>query len=268
MRVAAQAAGIVASILLLSPLPAFADTTDVDVKAGKPGEYIGSGIIIPDQARGKHGTPSTRTKTLKKIVLKKTNNNQRKAAIEVMCREARTAGISCEYTPPKKNGRKPAHVMLDLDAIARTLTTRIHLPDPTPQIGPDPNTNEWKIAAVGYPLWLWTPGPHTVTDQAHAHGITFTLHATWTSTHFNTGDGHTLTCTTTQPYTKNTQPGTPSPTCGHTYLQPPPHNTYTITATTTWTITWTAQDTSGSIPGHLTASRQLPVGELNTLIVK
>ncbi len=184
-----------------------------------------------------------------------------------MCREARTANIPCTNTPPKKT-KKNKQTTPNLDAIARTLTTRIHLPDPTPQIGPDPNTNEWKIAAVGYPLWLWTPGPHTVTDQAHAHGITFTLHATWTSTHFSTGDGHTLTCTTTQPYTKNTQPGTPSPTCGHTYLQPPPHNTYTITATTTWTITWTAQDTSGSIPGHFTASRQLPVGELNTLIVK
>lgn len=221
------------------------------------------------QKRTKSPSGSSQTKTLKKIVLNKPTDEQRAAAIEVMCREAREAGISCEYTPPKKDGLEPAHMVLDLGAIARTLVTRIQLPDPTPQIGPDPNVNEWKMAAVGYPLWLWTAGPHTVTDRVRAYGVTFTLRATWVSSHFDMGDGHSITCTTAQPYTKSVRPGAASPTCGYTYLTSSlPRGNYTVTATTNWRITWSALGLSGSLPGSFSGTRSLPVGELNALVVK
>lgn len=207
-------------------------------------------------------------KTLKKIVLDKPTDDQRAVAIGVMCREAREAGISCEYTPPKKNGREPAHLVLDLDAIARTLLTRIQLPDPTPQIGPDPKVNEWKMAAVGYPLWLWTAGPHTVTDRVHAYGVTFTLRATWVSSRFDMGDGHRVTCTSSRPFTKDVKPGTASPTCGYIYQEASlPKGNYTVTATTNWRITWSALGMRGSMPGSFTGTRQLPVGELDALVV-
>ena len=47
-----------------------------------------------------------------------------------------------------------AQRVLDPNAVARELMVRLQLPDPTPQIGPDPEGNEWKMGAVGYPLWL------------------------------------------------------------------------------------------------------------------
>ena len=275
MRVAAIVASLVAPLLMLTPTPAFADQNDVDVHKTGAGEYTGKSSVLPEQARDKRRRSSTgaggsgQKKTLTKIVLKKTDNTQRKVAIEVMCREARSAGISCEYTPPKKNGREPGRLMLDLDAVARTLLTRIQLPDPTPQIGPDPKVNEWKMAAVGYPLWLWTAGPHTVTDRVRAYGVAFTLRATWVSSHFDMGDGHSVTCTTAQPYTKAVKPGAPSPTCGYTYLTSSlPKGNYTVTATTNWRIAWSALGMSGSMPGSFSGTRSLPVGELNALVVK
>lgn len=158
--------------------------------------------------------------------------------------------------------------MLDLAAIARTLVTRVQLPDPTPQIGPDPTVNEWKMAAVGYPLWLWTEGPQTLTSRVQAHGVTFTLRATWVSTTFDMGDGHSVTCTTTRAYTSHVKPGAKSPACGYTYLKSSlPEGSYTVTATTSWQINWSALGQSGSLPGAHAGSRSLPVGELNALVV-
>ena len=48
---------------------------------------------------------------------------------------------------------------IDVSAVARSLVVRLHLPDATPVFGPDPDNNEWKMLAVGYPVWLWTEGP-------------------------------------------------------------------------------------------------------------
>ena len=201
-------------------------------------------------------------------MFKETVDTERLAAFELMCREAREAGISCDFTPAKKKDPQPEELALDLGAIARTLITRIQLPDPTPQIGPDPTANEWNMAAVGYPLWLWTDGPRTVTDRVRAYGVTFTLRATWTSSQFDMGDGRTLTCTTSHPYTSSVEPGAESPSCGHTYLTSSlPDGAYTVTATTNWRIRWTALGLSGSMPGSFSGSRSLPVGELNALLV-
>ena len=103
MRVASIAAGIVACLMMMAPAPALADNKDV-VHETAPGEFEGRIITASDKALGNHrkrsgGTAaSSRERALTKIVLKKTNNNQRKAAIEVMCREARTANIPCTNT--------------------------------------------------------------------------------------------------------------------------------------------------------------------------
>ena len=35
---------------------------------------------------------------------------------------------------------------------------RLRLSPPKPVIGPSPEINEWDIAAVGYPYWLWAEG--------------------------------------------------------------------------------------------------------------
>jgi hypothetical protein len=177
--------------------------------------------------------------------------------------------FSC--SAPTMSDRPPtvAHLVLDLSAMARTLIVRLQLPDPTPQIGPDPSVNEWKMAAVGYPLWLWTNGPRTVTSRVRAYGITFTLRATWVSTTFAMGDGHTVTCTKATRYPSTAKPGAKSPDCGYTYPRSSlPKGNYTVTATTNWRIGWSALGASGSLPGSYSGSRSLPVGELNALVVR
>ena len=273
MRVARSAAAAVCALVCwaapMGVATAGGDSDGSTTVTQRPGgTYDGRAHIGGREMSKKHGKPSTRTKTLKKIVLDKPTDREREAALTVMCREAREAGISCDYTPPKKDGRAPARLVLDLDAIAPTLLSRSQLPDPTPQIGPDPRVNEWKMAAVGYPLWLWTAGPHTVTDRVHAYGVTFTLRATWVSSRFDMGDGHGVSCTRSLPFTKEVKPGAVSPTCGYVYRKASlPEGSYTVTATTNWRITWSALGMHGSMPGSFTGTRQLPVGELNALVV-
>lgn len=143
----------------------------------------------------------------------------------------------------------------------------LRLPDPTPRLGPDPEANQWKMLAVGYPIWLWTDPPTTITATASHDGLTMTLTANRTSTSFDMDDGHTITCTATTPYPQHPHPyGTPSPTCGHTYQnRSKPGHDYTITATTHWQITWTTTGHTGTLTTTHTGHRQLPIGELQTL---
>ena len=192
-----------------------------------------------------------------------------KIAIIVMCREA-PGGVCTD--PPKaaaKDQISTAKLVGSLSEIARTLIVRLQLPDPTPRFGPDPSVNEWKMAAVGYPLWLWTDGPTTVSNRVQAYGVTFSLSAMWQSTTFDMGDGHEVTCTSTRKYVAGTTPGRKSPECGYTYLTSSlPKGDYRVTATTNWRINWSALGQSGSLPGSHSATLSLPVGELNALVVR
>ncbi len=187
-----------------------------------------------------------------------------------MCREA--PGGTCDDSGPKatpKNKLSPARLVGGLNQLARTLIVKLQLPDPTPRFGPDPSVNEWKMAAVGYPLWLWTDGPTVVSSRVRAYGITFTLRADWQSTTFDMGDGHQVTCSRTLVYPSNTKPGRKSPACGYTYFTSSlPKGNYTVTATTNWRISWSALGQSGAVPGTHTGQWPLPVGELNALVVK
>ena len=190
-------------------------------------------------------------------------------AIEYMCREAPNGVCTDAPKAAAKNKPSPAKLVRSLSAIARTLIVRVQLPDPTPRFGPDPSVNEWKMAAVGYPLWLWTDGPATVSNRVQAYGVTFTLRAMWQSTTFDMGDGHEVTCATTRAYEAATTPGRKSPACGYTYLTSSlPKGDYRVTATTNWRISWSALGQSGSLPGSHSATLSLPVGELNALVVR
>jgi hypothetical protein len=157
---------------------------------------------------------------------------------------------------------------VNVPAVAREVVARLHLPDPTPQFGPDPEVNQWHMLAVGYPLWLWTSGPTRLTTTATRYGLSFTLTATWQDTRFEFGDGHSLTCTKTTAYPASTTPGTASPTCGYTYQTASPAAGYTVRAHTNWRVDWAASGQSGSLDTTYTGSRTVPVGELNALIVK
>jgi len=154
----------------------------------------------------------------------------------------------------------------DLPAIARTLAVQLKLPPATPQFGPDPTNNEWKMLAVGFPIWLWTEGPRAKSTVATATGLTFRLSAELRSTTFAMGDGKTITCAAMTPYRSSVKPGTPSPTCGYAYSKPSlPTGRYTVTATAQWQVNWSVEGFTGSFPVSYSDSASLPIGELQAL---
>ena len=146
---------------------------------------------------------------------------------------------------------------------------QLQLPLNTPGIGPDPSVNKWKMAAVGYPLWLWSNGPSALGPVGqNVAGISVSLRAEVTRTVFRMGDGTSVTCTGAGTrYLSSTKPGTKSPNCGHTYSTPSlPRGKYTVTAVTNWAVTWTANGVSGVINVPREANTTLPVGELQSLV--
>ncbi len=240
---------------------------DVDVK-GQEGRYQGRLDISRKRNQDhqqRHRAPDKVIRNVHRPEPKLSKTEL--AAIEAMCRES-PDGI-CHGAPKDPSKPTQARAVASLSAIARTLIVRLKLPDPTPRFGPDPAANEWRMAAVGYPLWLWTDGPTTVTSRVRAYGVTFTLRATWRSTTFDMGDGHRVNCTRTRSYPDGVAPGTRSPVCGYTYLESSlPKGNYRVTATTNWRIAWSALGQSGSLPGSHSGSWSLPVGELNALVVR
>jgi hypothetical protein len=155
------------------------------------------------------------------------------------------------------------------EVVAREAIARLRLTAPKPAIGPPPSINRWKMAAVGYPLWLWVDGntdPAPVTDTDGP--LSVTLDARVTSISFDMGDGHTVRCATTGTrWSQSVPAGTPSPSCGYRYTNPSlPEGNYTVAATTQWAIDWEINGTTGTIPYTQTSSIAVPVGELQVLV--
>lgn len=150
--------------------------------------------------------------------------------------------------------------------LAVSLVTQLDLPTPTPTFSPDPNNNEWKMLAVGFPIWLTAGDTRTVTTTRSAAGLTVTLTARWRSTTFDMGDGQSVTCTKMSTYSEAVRAGSPSPTCGHTYTKPSlPKGTYTVRTTSNWDVDWSVAGFSGTVPAYNTASASIPIGELSAL---
>ena len=146
---------------------------------------------------------------------------------------------------------------------------RLHLTPPKPMIGPPPEINEWKMAAVGYPMWLWAEGnlnPAPVSDTVY--DLTVSLDARLVKVTFDMGDGHRQTCAdVSHRWVRGTTPGAPSPGCGHTYTRPSlPKGKYTITAYSEWAVDWSVNGVGGTIPMYQQAGTSLPVGELQVLV--
>ena len=146
---------------------------------------------------------------------------------------------------------------------------RLRLTAPKPMITPSPEVNRWKMAAVGYPLWLSVGGdihPPAVSDSvADVH---VSLKADVDHVVFSMGDRHSVTCTSlTTRWNRSIPAGQKSPACGYTYQRPSlPKGKYTVTATTYWSVAWSTSDDSGVIDFVQSASTQLPVGELQVLV--
>lgn len=181
------------------------------------GHFSGQARWTEESSKASKGSSRKAPKARVKRLVRRVDSKVLAVATTIMCREARDAFISCKAAPKAGKPVKRAQVRRDLDGIARVLVARIRLPDPRPLVGPDPAVNEWKMVAVGYPLWLWTAGPGTVTDRVRAFGVTFTLRARWVSTRFEMGDGHTVLCRRTRPYRSGVRPGSRAPDCGYVY---------------------------------------------------
>jgi hypothetical protein len=267
------AAAVMAGIICLSAAStanASGEDGSVDITNPSAGTYDGrwDGEATKETKHSKKA--STTRSRVKKIVVDRLLPKRESMAFVVMCREAQeTENRTCVWGP--KKGKRPsvAEATLDLDGIARLLVARIRLPDPRPLVGPDPAVNEWKMVAVGYPLWLWTAGPGVVTDRVRAFGVSFILRARWVSTRFEMGDGHTVLCSRMRPYRSGVRPGSRSPDCGYVYGRASlPGGSFTVRATTSWRVSWSALGMSGSVPASFSGSRVLPVGELNALVVR
>ncbi len=146
---------------------------------------------------------------------------------------------------------------------------RLRLAAPKPRIGPSPDLNEWKMAAVGYPLWLWADGnldPAPVTDTVY--DISVGLNARLVKVVFTMGDGHKVTCTdVSREWTSAVAAGAESPSCGYRYQKPSlPKGSYTVTANAVWAVDWNVNGTTGTIPFYQSASTTIPVGELQVLV--
>ncbi|GAA3166005.1 hypothetical protein GCM10010466_66030 [Planomonospora alba] len=130
---------------------------------------------------------------------------------------------------------------------------------PRPEIGSSPRPEELQL--VRFPIWLtvprrtWRPRTATATeDGTTATVVARPVRVTWTM-----GDGTTVVCRGpgTAYREGRDDPRRPSPTCGHTYLEPSTDaagGEYRVTATVTWEATWTAGGRSGPLPPLTTSA--------------
>ena len=169
---------------------------------------------------------------------------------------------------PGRPGQETYVVQLTSAQAAQIAVAQLKLPAVKPGIGPDPSINRWKMAAVGYPLWLWADGPTEVgpVSQTVAN-LRVSLQARLTSVTYDMGDGHQVSCAGPGTrWTRAVTPGQPS-RCGYRYQRPSlPAGDYTVTATSHWDITWVIGNQSGVITMDQQGTRTLPVGELQALV--
>lgn len=256
-RLAARV-GILTALFVLLPVVAAAD--DASVGSGDDG-YVEGVFVSGDQLDRGSATPQSGKP--KETPDSSFTEEPDEDITMHMCDGELAVGSPYDCLDPEQDIGPEQAVEL-----SRRLIVRLQLPKPTPQFGPDPTVNEWNMLAVGYPIWLWTEGPTTVTSTESAYGHTFTLRAHYRSTTFDMGDGKTRQCTDTTVYRKTVKPGAASPTCGYTYLKAARDGTYTVTATTHWDVDWSVAGYSGTLPGTHSASRELRVGELQAIVVK
>ncbi len=166
-------------------------------------------------------------------------------------------------------GGGPPVILITPAQAGAIAVARLQLPTVAPGIGPPPDLNRWKMAAVGYPLWLWADGPtHVGPVSDSVAGLSVSLEASVTSLTFRMGDGNTVQCPGAgDKWSKAVEPGSKAPRCGHTYTEPSlPKGNYTVSALTDWAVTWTANGQSGVINVPAVQTTQLPVGELQVLV--
>jgi hypothetical protein len=291
---------LTAVTVLLFATPASADLThgvdDVTARTsarvttksshGKPSGSLRLRSAQPQQASGKAQASAARAAEveLKREIAAYTKSLDR--WMTCLSQSQATAGRSSSSCPepgsPPFRATLPAmlgtgaaaspgavQVTVTPEQVAYVAFARLHLEPLKPVIGPPPEINRWKIAAVGYPLWLsagGNPNPPAVFDQVYNLGVRLEAHATHVD--FVMGDGNVVTCEGSGlRWTPAVKPGEKSPKCGYQYSKPSlPDGKYTVTARTHWDVDWTINNQTGVIQMSQTSSVELPVGELQVLI--
>lgn len=276
----ALAGAIVLTISTIVPTSAAPGDPVISEPDACPGGVCEVRAQKPDTSSSSTNTTSSRVgPSAKEVWLKQVAQIRRyNQQFESYERCLATSSNTC--TVPDRNALPELAAWTDLqsDTAAPTLSpsqagaiavARLRLPLTPPKVGPDPNLNKWKMAAVGYPLWIWADGPTHVGPVSDSVGsLSVSLDARLAKTVFRMGDGGTVTCAGAgTPYKISVKPGTASPTCGYRYEKPSlPKGTYTVTAISYWAVTWTVNNTSGVITVPVAASAPLPVGEVQTLV--
>ena len=127
----------------------------------------------------------------------------------------RGPGAAVDMPAPLVNGQiqGPGAPQISPQQAAYVAVAQLRLTPPKPVIGPSPEINEWHMAAVGYPYWLWAEGnldPAPVSTTVA--DLTVSLDAHLQSTTFDLGDGSRITCTDLSArWTPAVEPAAPSP---------------------------------------------------------
>lgn len=170
--------------------------------------------------------------------------------------------------PPATKGQK-ATPKPDPVLVGRHAALQLSLPGATPHIDPSPDLNRWHSAAVGQALWLSVDDPTATTHKSITFmGQIVSLSAKRNGLSFDMGDGHTVHCDATTPWSPSVEPGTPSPTCGYAYQQAAPEGGYKVTAITSWDVTWSVLGHTGSVHIEKAGGQMLPVGELESVVTR
>ncbi|MGH3627953.1 MAG: hypothetical protein ACRDRL_11010 [Sciscionella sp.] len=128
---------------------------------------------------------------------------------------------------------------------------------------------------VQLPTWAWLPKAQWARRSATASvpGESVTATATPLSVTWSWGDGTSTVCQGPgAAYVKGvSDPGAPSPDCGHTYRQTSaagPNRQYPITATLAWAVAWSGAGQFGTFPNlTTTATTHWTVRQIQSLIV-
>lgn len=168
--------------------------------------------------------------------------------------------------PAPADGAAPTPApVIDVVTIVNAAVANLQLPAPEPHLGPEPDVNEWKMLAVGLPVWIWTNTPAQIDASTTQQGIPITLTAHLVRTEISLGDGTTLSCKTATPRPAYAEPMAESPDCGHTWLTA---GTYDVTATNIWAVEWAALGQAGLVTMERSASRTVEVGQLASVVTR
>ena len=195
----------------------------------KPSSGGGPATIITDRGGSKKDQAKAARVTEKQVAEDTVRFKNEQLAYQ-RCLSAKQVGQDRNCAAPRPVAKVTGQVATgpQQDATVVTITpeqaaymalAQLQLPATPPGIGPDPSKNEWDMAAVGYPLWVWADGPtHVGPVTTNVANLTVSLDARLTKTMFRMGDGHSLTCRGGgTPYKSWVKPGAKSPTCGYLY---------------------------------------------------